>query len=269
MSAAISFRSMPNSLTTLTRKFIFAPLDDAGRTEIVVDRIRTAITLGIFADGEQLPNELVFASQLGVSPVTLRDALRMIRAEGLVRTVRGRSGGSFVIAPRESNVHLFERALAALSPIELRDLLDWQEAVMRHAVRLASERASTRELIGLRHTAVSVRQADSAITARRAYSRLLIEIAASSRSSRLSRAAISLQVEYAPLSTLAFWDSAARYDISELVDELTEAIADRAADQAEIAMTSLSGWLGDRIQHLRHDVVASMSDQRDRKVGEE
>lgn len=128
---------------------------------------------------------------------------------------------------------------------------------MRHAVRLASERASTREFTALRQTAGSIRQADTAITARRAYSRLLIEIAASSRSSRISRAAISLQVEYAPLSTLAFWDETARQDIADRVDELNDAIALRDADMAERRMTALTEWLGDRIQRLRHEAVVS------------
>jgi DNA-binding FadR family transcriptional regulator len=246
---------MPNSLTTLTRRVIFAPLDDAGRTEVVVSKIRTAITLGLYADGEQLPNEVTLAGQLGVSPVTLRDALRSIRDEGLVRTVRGRSGGTFVIAPRESNMRLFERALTSLGAIELRDLLDWQQAVTGHAARLSADRASQREIDALRQTIAPLRDEKDPIVARRAFSRFLIEVAASSRSSHVSISAIELQVRYAPLSTLVLRDDDDRHDVAERTEQTLTAIASRDADRAYSRMMDLTGVLGERIQRARHELV--------------
>lgn len=246
---------MPNSLSTLTRDVIFAPLDDAGRTEIVVSRLRAAITLGLFADGEQLPNELTLAGQLGVSPVTLRDALRVVRAEKLVRTVRGRHGGTFVVAPRESDTRLFENALAGMSTIELRDLLDWQTAVLVEAARLAAHRALDREVEAMRQTVRPLGTDTDAIDARRLFSRLLIELSASARSSRISKAAITLQVEYGVVSTPVFLDAGFRARLHEQIVALLDAVAGRDAEAAGQRMASVTAWTGRLIQQLRHDIV--------------
>ena len=62
-------------------------------------RVGQAIQLGLLTDGEQLPPETEFAAQLGVSAMTLREALAMLRQQGLVETRRGRTGGTFVRRP--------------------------------------------------------------------------------------------------------------------------------------------------------------------------
>jgi GntR family transcriptional repressor for pyruvate dehydrogenase complex len=243
---------MADSLTTLTRRVLFAPLDEPGRTETVVGRIRSAITLGIYANGEQLPNEIELAAQLCISPVTLRDALRVVREEGLVRTTRGRSGGTFVIAPDESNMRFFESSLALLSPIELRDLLDWQMAITGQAAVFATERASAHDIDTLHSTAARLRDADNPISARRANSRFLIELAASSRSSRISKAAITLQIEFSPHAMLVFRNEGARQGVSALNRQLVEAIADRDTERAHAAAVRLNEFLGEAIAQLHH-----------------
>src|ERR671928_766719 len=81
------------------RRAVFSPVDNRARVDTVVRRIGDAIELGLLADGEQLPGESELAGQLGVSTVTLREALMALRQRGLVTTRRGRGGGSFVSLP--------------------------------------------------------------------------------------------------------------------------------------------------------------------------
>jgi GntR family transcriptional regulator len=50
--------------------------------------------------GDRLPAEVEFAEALGVSRMTLRQALAAIEGKGLIDRRRGRSGGNFVAAPR-------------------------------------------------------------------------------------------------------------------------------------------------------------------------
>ncbi|MGV1088475.1 MAG: GntR family transcriptional regulator [Mycobacterium sp.] len=50
--------------------------------------------------GDRLPAEVEMAAALGVSRMTLRQALSSIEAKGLLRRSRGRFGGSFVETPR-------------------------------------------------------------------------------------------------------------------------------------------------------------------------
>jgi GntR family transcriptional repressor for pyruvate dehydrogenase complex len=262
---------MADSLTTLTRRVLFAPLDEPGRTEIVVGRIRSAITLGIYANEEQLPNEIDLAAQLSISPVTLRDALKVLRKEGLVRTTRGRSGGTFVIAPDESNMKFVEKSLASLSSIELRDLLDWQTAITAQAAIFAAERASVRDIQTLDATVARLGDAPDAMSARRSNSRFLIEMAASSRSSRISKAAIALQIEFSPHTMLVFRAADARRGAFQQTRGLVEAIADRESLRAHSSAVALNNFLGERIQVLHHalshDVEERALDARAHKSG--
>ncbi len=69
----------------MTRRILFAPLDSQGRADVVAERLRTAITLGVLAEGELLPPETELAGQFNISPVTLREALTQLREQGLVR----------------------------------------------------------------------------------------------------------------------------------------------------------------------------------------
>ena len=78
------------------RAAVFAPLDTGRRADAVVRRLADGIALGILAPEEQLPSETELADTFGVSPVTVREALTMLREQGLVATRRGRGGGSFV-----------------------------------------------------------------------------------------------------------------------------------------------------------------------------
>ncbi|PEG37959.1 GntR family transcriptional regulator [Mycolicibacterium agri] len=50
--------------------------------------------------GDKLPAEVEIATALGVSRMTLRQALGSIEAKGLIERRRGRFGGNFVAAPR-------------------------------------------------------------------------------------------------------------------------------------------------------------------------
>ena len=55
----------------------------------------------LLPDGSPLPAESDLADRLGVATTTVREALSTLRAEGLIRTRRGRRGGSFVCAPAD------------------------------------------------------------------------------------------------------------------------------------------------------------------------
>lgn len=105
---------------------------------VVLDHLRREIHLGSYAPGDKLPPERVLAPRLGVSRVTLREAIRALEAEGYVATRRGASGGVTVQGQ-------------ALSPTELRARIrdQWDEIVAlfefrRVNERLAAERASIR-----------------------------------------------------------------------------------------------------------------------------
>ena len=172
---------------------LIAPLAALGRADEVVLRVSQAIQLGLLTDGEQLPPEAEFAGQLGVSAMTLREALAMLRQQGLVETRRGRAGGTFVRRPTAPRLGALRDRLRAMSIGELRDLTDEQSAVSGAAARLAATRAST--VTVRRLLALAGQLADSATTGARvmADSRFHIEVAIASKSERLTALEVALQ----------------------------------------------------------------------------
>lgn len=63
---------------------------------LVIDRIKADIEKGIFKPGSKLPSEYVLSQKLGVSRVTLREALRILNDENVITRKHGI--GTFVNA---------------------------------------------------------------------------------------------------------------------------------------------------------------------------
>jgi GntR family transcriptional regulator len=81
---------------------LFRKLDRSGPPAYlqIEDRVAEAVSSGDFQPGDRLPPERELAEQLGVSRMTLRQALQTLERRGLVRRVVGRHGGTFVAEPK-------------------------------------------------------------------------------------------------------------------------------------------------------------------------
>lgn len=191
----------------MARRAVFSPVDSTARVDAVVRRLADAIAVGLLADGEQLPSEAELAGRLGVSTVTLREALMALRQQGMVETRRGRGGGSFVRLPAEIDIAARLRELAV---DELRDFGDHYAAIAGTAARLAAERALPSDVAPLWRTieemdAVAASPGDAGSPAeararlRRLDGRFHIEVAAASQSARLTREEVRLQADIGPL----------------------------------------------------------------------
>lgn len=67
----------------------------------IADDLRSLIVSGRLADGDLLGHEPDLVERFGVSRPSLREALRILEAQGLISVVRGVSGGVFVRKPDE------------------------------------------------------------------------------------------------------------------------------------------------------------------------
>lgn len=181
------------------RAAVFAPLDTGRRADAVVRRLADGIALGILAPEEQLPSESDLADTFGVSPVTVREALTILREQGLVATRRGRGGGSFVQGDGRGAASALHERLREVSPSELRDLADHYVAVTGTAALLAADRAGEQDVVLLTDGVAELERAGSAGDRRRAEARFHVELAAAAQSPRLTRAEIALQTEVGPL----------------------------------------------------------------------
>ena len=76
---------------------VFAPVHSLSAFEETVDRLGTAIKLGLLPAGSQLPAERELCAKLGIARSTLRQALVALGQSGHLRAIRGRGGGTFVV----------------------------------------------------------------------------------------------------------------------------------------------------------------------------
>jgi DNA-binding FadR family transcriptional regulator len=116
---------------------LFRPVRTRNAFEETVERLLQAIRLGVAAPGEKLPAERDLAARLGVSRVTLREAIRALADAGYVESRRGRYGGTFVAeslpapAPRPA------------PPGDLEDVLTLRHILESGAAEAAAARALT------------------------------------------------------------------------------------------------------------------------------
>ncbi|HEY1888860.1 MAG TPA: GntR family transcriptional regulator [Steroidobacteraceae bacterium] len=95
MATSISRAPKKQSLSLGPGGYIRAPK----LSHVVAERLRAQIAAGILKLGDTLPAERDLLSQLGVSRPTLREALRVLESEGLIRLGRGARSGAMVLGP--------------------------------------------------------------------------------------------------------------------------------------------------------------------------
>jgi GntR family transcriptional regulator, transcriptional repressor for pyruvate dehydrogenase complex len=119
-----------------------------------VDQVRIsivqAIATGQLSPGDRLPSELEQARGFQVSRAAVREALRSLVEMGLVTTVQGRGGGSFVNSvdadPVARNLGEAMDVLLHLDAINIAELLEARRALEGVCARLAAQRRSAAHL---------------------------------------------------------------------------------------------------------------------------
>jgi DNA-binding FadR family transcriptional regulator len=124
--------------------------------EVVTERLRHAIHIGTYLPGDKLPPERTLAQQLGVSRMTVREAIRVLRAEGYVSSRRGSAGGITVLDQGGDVTRLRQVLVSRMD--ELDDNFDFRVAVEGTAARLAAQRRTKRDLARLREAYAELEQ---------------------------------------------------------------------------------------------------------------
>src|SRR5262249_9144658 len=124
--------------------------------EGVTERVRHAIHIGTFLPRGKLPPPRTLAPQLGGARVTVRGAIRALRAEGYVVSRRGSAGGITVLDQAEDSKRL--RPLLLRRMAELDDGFEFRIAVEGAAARLAAQRRTKRDLARLHQAHLELEQ---------------------------------------------------------------------------------------------------------------
>lgn len=120
----------------------------------VADQLRDLILDGSLAPGDRLPPEGEIGGNFGVSRSTVREALRVLASQGLVKTVRGTTGGTFVSRIEPDQISDFLEAgiglMSGSAALPLSAILEAREMLEVPATAVAAERREQRHLDALR-----------------------------------------------------------------------------------------------------------------------
>ncbi|WP_156821033.1 GntR family transcriptional regulator [Microlunatus phosphovorus] len=189
------FDGRATAAAAATKRVLLGRLHTEDAASAVARRLRTAIGLGVLANGEKLPREIDLARQLGVTAFSLREALGTLRAEGLIVTRVGKNGGSYVAHTPVGDAVVGEELLR-WSATELRDLGDWRAALTTYAAWLAARRDPVVTADRLLACAAELAAATGAAEGRRAMGRFHVELSAGAQSMRLTRAELVAHEEF-------------------------------------------------------------------------
>jgi GntR family transcriptional regulator, transcriptional repressor for pyruvate dehydrogenase complex len=164
---------------------MLAPLTQRTTGERIADRFVTAIALGEFIPGQQLPSERELAVTLDVSRTTVREALQILQAAGYVTTRRGRGGGTFVrTAQGADSDGMIRRALLPVWDA-LGEVLDFRQLVEQQIARTAAERRDNHDINAIRKAIVAYEGAQDRDESRLADMAVHLAIAQAAHNSRL------------------------------------------------------------------------------------
>jgi DNA-binding FadR family transcriptional regulator len=141
---------LDNSPTRTGEPGLFTTISSNRMSEAIVQQIRTLIRTNRLRPGDRLPSERELCERLGVSRVTVREALRVLEAGGLVEIRVGARGGAFVTTPSSDRLGAGLADLINLAPITSLDVTEARLIFELGMIPTVIERATEQDIEELR-----------------------------------------------------------------------------------------------------------------------
>lgn len=125
---------------------MFSPVTVNRVSQVIVDQIKLLIREGRLSTGDRLPSERDLCQRFGVSRVTVREALRVLEASGLVEIRVGARGGAFVTSPTAERLGAGLADLMTLSPLTGANVTEARQIVELGILPLVVERATEQDV---------------------------------------------------------------------------------------------------------------------------
>lgn len=135
-----------SELPTTSSHELFSRLNVGRISGLIVDQVRLLIHDGQLNPGDRLPSERALCERFGVSRVTVREALRVLEAKGLIRIKVGAKGGAFITAPTSERVGESIADLLVLSTITATEVTEARRVFELGIVPLVCERAGDEDV---------------------------------------------------------------------------------------------------------------------------
>jgi GntR family transcriptional regulator, transcriptional repressor for pyruvate dehydrogenase complex len=205
--------------------------------ESVAEQIRRQIELRLIGPGEALPTDRELAAMFGVGRATIQHALRLLEADRLVATRRGRKGGTFVSQPGDDAVVLEELILRVRRRRnELEQLLVYRSTL---EPRVAARAATTRrraDLAAMYRELEAMASADNELDYMRSDTGFHLSVARATGNHYFIRAIEEVRAQLNDVISLLPETEAWHSRIAVEHDAVLEAIRMRDEDAAEGAM---------------------------------
>lgn len=139
---------------------MFQPVKANRISDEIVQQIREALLSGRVQSGDRLPTERQLAEQFGASRASVREALRGLEQEGVIRIKKGVSGGVFVATIDHQLVARPMETLLRLKKLSIHEIAEARLIFEPEAARLAAQRATPEDLAQM---AEVIQQMDAAV----------------------------------------------------------------------------------------------------------
>jgi DNA-binding FadR family transcriptional regulator len=125
---------------------LLEPVDVPKASDVLARQLRERILSGEFAEGMVLPAERELVKQTQMSRATVREALRILEVQNLIRVKAGRNGGAFVQRPTTRSMANSVGMLIRGQRIKLADLMETREALEPFCAELAARNRTDDDL---------------------------------------------------------------------------------------------------------------------------
>lgn len=209
--------------------------------------IREAIMSGQLIVDTRLPSESELADQFGVSRPTVREALKRLAAQNLIRTQRGATGGAFVNRIRFEDAYdqqiTTSMLLLSMNEVDFETACEARYALERACAPLSAERRGADHLAAMRREITRQSRpglSDEAFCASDvAFHRALVDAAANPiLSYQLAGAVEAMQ----PLMNMITFTERSREAIVGLHGQIADAVETRDGAAAVAALSQLEAY---------------------------
>jgi DNA-binding FadR family transcriptional regulator len=128
---------------------MFSPVNVDRVSQVIVDQIKLLIRDGRLQPGDRLPSERELCQRFGVSRVTVREALRVLEASGLLAIRVGAHGGAFLTPPSTERLSEGLADLISFSRLTAANVTEARIIVELGTLPLAVERATDDDIAAL------------------------------------------------------------------------------------------------------------------------
>ena len=139
----------PKIASTAHAPDMFRPVNVDRVSQVIVDQIKVLIRDGRLQPGDRLPSERELCQRFGVSRVTVREALRVLEANGLLTIRVGAHGGAFLTTPSTERLSEGLAELISVSTLTAANVTEARIIVELGILPLAVERATDDDVAAL------------------------------------------------------------------------------------------------------------------------